>query len=119
MSLDLFRVVCVIRQPELAGGSRLKKRPRAIDIRFRHFDFDGTEPIDGETVRFSQGFAAECHGNACGLQEPANLLRLDLAAGHKHATIHRYYLIILALLNRRITCRCDGASSVHSIKRIQ
>jgi hypothetical protein len=85
----------VIRQPELTGGGELKKRTRAIDIHFWHVDFDGAEPIHGEAMRLSQGFAPDCRGNACGLQESANLLRLDLAAGHKHATIHPYNLSVV------------------------
>jgi hypothetical protein len=84
---DLFDFLFgIIWQTELAGRGGLKKRTRAIDVRFRHLDFDGAEPIDGKAMCFAQGLAPDCHGNARRLEKSANLLRLDLAAGHEHAT---------------------------------
>jgi hypothetical protein len=87
--LALFgSVIQLIRQSELAGIRRCKKRARALDIRFRYVDFDAPKPIDRKPMRVSQRLTAQERRNARSLQKAANLLRFNLAARHEHASIH-------------------------------
>ena len=76
----------IIRQSEFASVGGSKKRPCLMCVRFSHGDFNGPEAIERQAMRVSQRFPSHCRRNPRRLQERANLLCMNLAAGHEHAT---------------------------------
>jgi len=75
----------IIGEAERSGFGRVEKRTSSTDIRFGHADLDGAEAVDCEAVRVSQRLASLGRRNTRRLQKRADLLRVNLTAGDKHA----------------------------------
>jgi hypothetical protein len=78
-------ILGIIAESELASLGRVEECFGLCDVCVRDQDFDCAEAVDRETVRMSQRFATHHRRNAGGLQECADLVRMNLTIRNEHA----------------------------------